>query len=130
MASALGRAPSTISREINRSGGRHAYRAAAVQERAGSQAKRPKPCLLQQRPALRERVVSMLEDEWSRERIVGHLRRHHSGDDELSISYETIYRSIYISRWGVIPQKLCKRLRTRRPIRQNERHTVKGQWRS
>ena len=72
----------------------------------------------------------MLEDEWSPEQIVGHLRRHHSGDDELSISHETIYRSIYTTRWGVIPQKLCKRLRTRRPIRKNKRHTVKGQWRS
>ncbi|UPU46536.1 MULTISPECIES: IS30 family transposase [Rhodococcus] len=130
MASALGRVPSTISREINRNGGRHAYRAAAAQERAGTHAKRPKPCLLQRRPALREKVVSMLEDEWSPEQIVGHLRRHHSGDDELAISHETIYRSIYTTRWGVIPQKLCKRLRTRRPIRKNKRHTVKGQWRS
>ena len=72
----------------------------------------------------------MLEDEWSPEQIVGHLRRHHSGDDELAISHETIYRSIYTTRWGVIPQKLCKRLRTRRPIRKNKRNTVKGQWRS
>ncbi|MEI4747902.1 hypothetical protein OAX51_31775 (plasmid) [Rhodococcus erythropolis] len=54
----------------------------------------------------------MLEDEWSPEQIVGHLRRHHSGDDELAISHETIYRPIYTTRWGVIPQKLCKRLRT------------------
>ncbi|NMM92591.1 IS30 family transposase [Rhodococcus sp. SRB_17] len=130
IASALGRAPSTISREISRNGGRHAYRAVAAQERAGAQAKRPKPCLLQRRPALRERVVSMLEDEWSPEQIVGHLRLHHSGDEELAISHETIYRSIYTTRWGVIPQKLCKRLRTRRPIRKNKRHTVKGQWRS
>ncbi|KZM28608.1 nucleic acid binding, partial [Ascochyta rabiei] len=80
--------------------------------------------------SLRERVVSMLEDEWSPEQIVGYLRRHHRGDDELAISHETIYRSIYTTRWGVIPQKLCKRLRTRRPIRKNKRHTVKGQWRS
>jgi IS30 family transposase len=130
IASALGRAPSTISREINRNGGRHAYRAAAAQERASVQAKRPKPCLLQQRPALREKVVSMLEAEWSPEQIVGYLRLHHSGDEELAISHETIYRSIYTTQWGVIPQKLCKRLRTRRPIRKNKRHTVKGQWRS
>lgn len=108
IASASGRAPSTVSREINRNGGPHAYRVAAAQERAGAQAKRPKPCLLQQRPALREKVVSMLEDEWSPEQIVGHLSLHHSGDEALEISHETIYRSIYTTRWGVIPQKLCK----------------------
>lgn len=72
----------------------------------------------------------MLEDEWSPEQIVGYLRRHHGDDDEFAISHETIYRSIYTTRWGAIPQKLCKRLRTRRPIRKNKRHSVKGQWRS
>ncbi len=50
----------------------------------------------------------MLEDEWSPEQIVGHLSLHHSGDEALEISHETIYRSIYTTRWGVIPQKLCK----------------------
>lgn len=46
------------------------------------------------------------------------------------VSHETIYRSIYTTRWKVIPRELCKRLRTARPIRKNKRHTVKGQWRS
>lgn len=130
MALALGRSPSTVSREISRNGGRQAYRATAAQERAETQSRRPKACLLQRRPALCSRVVSMLTDEWSPEQIVGYLRRHHGGADEWAISHETIYRSIYTTRWGVIPQKLCKRLRTRRPIRKNKRHTVKGQWRS
>ncbi|WP_424810341.1 hypothetical protein [Rhodococcus sp. 27YEA15] len=85
--------------------------------------------MLQRRPVLREKVVSILEDEWSPEQIVGHLRLHH-GDDKLAISDETIYRSIYTTRWGVIPQKPCKRLRTWRPIRKNKRHSIKAQWRS
>jgi len=48
----------------------------------------------------------------------------------MRISHETIYRSVYITRWKVVPRELCKRLRTGRPIRKNKRHTVKGQWRS
>ncbi|BDQ24024.1 hypothetical protein RQN9TF_32715 (plasmid) [Rhodococcus qingshengii] len=49
-------------------------------------------------------LLQALEDEWSPEQIVGHLRLHHSGDEELAISHETIYRSIYTTRWDVIPQ--------------------------
>lgn len=37
----------------------------------------------------------------------------------------TNHRSIYTSRWKVIPRELCKKLRTRRPIRKNKRHSVK-----
>ncbi len=48
----------------------------------------------------------------------------------MAISHERIYRSIYTTRWKVIPQNTCQHLRTGRPIRKNKRHTVKGQWRS
>ena len=41
-----------------------------------------------------------------------------------------LFRSIYISRWKVIPRELSRKLRTGRPIRKNKRNTVKGQWRS
>jgi IS30 family transposase len=126
----LGRAVSTISREVSRNGGRVIYRATAAQQRAVDQARRPKPCLLAQRPALREKVVILLREEWSPEQIVGHLRLHHEDDQAMRISHETIYRSIYTTRWKVVPRELCKRLRTGRPIRKNKRHTVKGQWRS
>lgn len=74
--------------------------------------------------------MALLGEEWSPEQIVGYLRRHHGGDPAMAISHETIYRSIYTTRWKVIPKELCKRLRTGRPIRKNKRHTIKGQWRS
>ncbi|MGW0760553.1 hypothetical protein ACWD1Y_29405 [Streptomyces sp. NPDC002814] len=45
----------------------------------------------------------------------------------MEISHETVYRSVYTTRWKVIPRELSKRLRTGRPIRKNKRHTVKGQ---
>jgi IS30 family transposase len=126
----LGRAVSTISREVSRNGGRDCYRATVAQERALDQARRPKQCLLARRPALNEKVVTLLREEWSPEQIVGHLRLHHDDDLAMRISHETIYRSIYTTRWKVVPRELSKRLRTGRPIRKNKRHTVKGQWRS
>ncbi|MDX2659057.1 IS30 family transposase [Streptomyces scabiei] len=130
IAGLLGRAVSTISREINNNGGRDVYRAIAAQERALDRARRPKQCLLARRPALRETVLLLLREEWSPAQIVGHLRRHHGDDPGMEISHETIYRSVYTTRWKVIPRELSKRLRTGRPIRKNKRHTVKGQWRS
>ncbi|PFG97875.1 IS30 family transposase [Saccharopolyspora erythraea NRRL 2338] len=130
IAAFLQRAVSTISREVTKNGGRHAYRATAAQERAREQARRPKPCLLARQPALRDEIVALLGEEWSPEQIVGHLRRHGGDAAERTISHETIYRSIYTTRWKVIPRELCKRLRTGRPIRKNKRNTVKGQWRS
>ncbi|MGI3197560.1 IS30 family transposase [Streptomyces sp. GLT-R25] len=130
IAGLLGRAVSTISREVSNNGGRDVYRAIAAQERALDRARRPKQCLLARRPALRQTVLTLLKEEWSPEQIVGHLRLHHGDDPALEISHETIYRSVYTTRWKVVPRELCKRLRTGRPIRKNKRHTVKGQWRS
>ena len=72
----------------------------------------------------------MLENEWSPEQIVGHLRLTQDGNQLMQISHESIYRAIYTTRWKVIPRELCSKLRTGRPIRKNKRHTVKGQWRS
>lgn len=130
IAGLLGRAVSTISREVGNNSGRDVYPAIAAQERALDRARRPKQCLLAARPALRQTVLTLLCEEWSPEQIVGHLRRHHGNDPAMEISHETIYRSVYTTRWKVIPREICKRLRTGRPIRKNKRHTVKGQWRS
>jgi len=131
IAATMQRPVSTISREVARNGGRMAYRATAAQDRALAQARRPQPCLLARVPALQRKVIELLELEWSPEQIAGHLRLHHDDDPvALTISHETIYRSIFITRWKVIPRELCKKLRTGRPIRKNKQHTVKGQWRS
>jgi hypothetical protein len=46
IAETLGRATSTVSREVSRNGGRKPYRAAAADEAAWERAKRPQSCLL------------------------------------------------------------------------------------
>jgi len=61
IAAALNRAPSTISREINRNGGRQQYRATVADQAAWDRAHRPKTCKLAQNPALARLVASKLQ---------------------------------------------------------------------
>ncbi|WP_051501501.1 IS30 family transposase [Nesterenkonia sp. AN1] len=121
---------STVSREVHRNGGRESYRAVAAQQRALEQLRRPKLSALQADPVLCAVVIDLLGQEWSPEQIVGRLRLLHPEDPAMRISHESIYRAIYTTRWNVIPQHMCRKLRTRRPIRKNKKNTVKGQWRS
>src|SRR5215213_2266526 len=73
IAAGLGRAPSTISREVARHGGRRGYRAAPADQQAWSRARRRKVCKLATRPALRAIVGEQLTQKWSPEQIVGGL---------------------------------------------------------
>ena len=74
MAKALGRAASTISREIVRNGGAQRYRAATADKRAWKQALRPKFCKLALNARLRQAVAAKLERNWSPQQIAGWLR--------------------------------------------------------
>ncbi len=60
IASQLGRAPSTVSREIRRNSGRRRYRANKADEAAWERAPRPKTCKLAANPALARIVASKL----------------------------------------------------------------------
>ncbi len=60
IAQGLGRAPSTVSREIRRNGGSQAYRANRADRRARERALRPKPCRLALCSELRWRVAQKL----------------------------------------------------------------------
>ena len=73
IAQSLGRAPSTVSREIRRNGGSQAYRANRADRRGWERALRPKPCRLAQRRELRWRVAQKLALQWSPEQISGWL---------------------------------------------------------
>jgi hypothetical protein len=61
----LGRAPSTVSREIKRNGGYDRYRAAAADENAWRRGRRPKGCKLANNRWLRRTVARKLESAWS-----------------------------------------------------------------
>lgn len=125
----LGRAPSTISREASRHGGRRKYRAARADDQARDHAKRPKPCALGQNAALRDTVAVKLAQDWSPQQIAGWLKRTDPDEPAMQVSHETIYRSLYIQARGVLRKELQKHLRTKRVFRQS-RYGNLGKMRS
>ena len=70
----IGRAASTVSREIRRHGGTHRYRAAPADRLAWKRAERPKLCKLAQNQDLQRKVAVKLAMNWSPEQISGWLK--------------------------------------------------------
>ena len=75
IAARLGRCASTVSREVNRNGGRNRYRATRADEKAWQRARRPKRCLLSVNDRLGDSVAEKLKGDWSPEQISGWLKR-------------------------------------------------------
>lgn len=121
----LGRAASTVSREINRNGGTRRYRAEAADSQAWKRALRPKACKLACHAQLRQAVASKLELKWSPEQIAGWLRRNWPEDEARRVSHETIYRSLYIQARGVLKEELMAHLRSDRRFRRSRHATQK-----
>jgi IS30 family transposase len=125
IATSLGRAPSTVSREIRRNGGRRGYRASEADQAARDRARRPKTCRLVQNCALARIVAEKLQLEWSPEQIAGWLKRKFPDDDNYQVSHETIYRSLYIQARGALKKELLEHLRRTRAMRRSRHHTQK-----
>ena len=117
IAQMLERAPSSISREVLRHGGRDSYRATEADQQAWANARRPKVCLLARRGVLRRLVANKLAHRWSPQQISGWLARRYQDDDSMRVSHETIYRSLFIQTRGVLKKQLLAHLRTRRALR-------------
>ena len=96
IAGRLGRAPSTVSRELKRNGGQESYRAAHADGDAWERALRPKLCKLTENRGLARIVASKLRMLWSPEQIAGWLKHTYPCDENLHVSHETIYRSLFI----------------------------------
>jgi IS30 family transposase len=125
IAVSLGRAPSTISREVKRNGGQALYRANQADKCAWDRARRPKRCRLAGNPALAETVAAKLQLQWSPEQIAGWLKRTYLGDEAHQVSHETIYRSLYIQARGALKKELTEHLRRTRVMRRSRHHTQK-----
>src|SRR5258705_1102815 len=106
IAAALGRAPSTISREIRRNDGPQGYRASQADQAAWDRGCRPKVCKLVQNRELAQLVASKLRLEWSPEQIAGWLKCTHLHDATFQVSHETIYRSLFIQARGALKKEL------------------------
>ncbi len=117
----LRRDKSTISREVHRHGGRLRYRAATADERAWSNAERPKRCRLEQQPRLCDRVAAKLAADWSPEQISGWLKVTYRDNAAMQVSHETIYRTLFVQSRGALKKELLQHLRRPRRRRQPRR---------
>ena len=122
----LSRAPSTLSREVRRNGGRRRYRAAEADKQAWKRARRRKRCRLVCRPQLRQVVEEKLREAWAPQQITGWLQRTYPGDEFYRVSHETIYRSLFIQARGAFKKELTRYLRSKRTIRRSRHATRKG----
>ena len=125
MARRMGRAPSSISREIARHGGQGRYRALGADAQAWRDAQRPKPCHLAPHPALALLVAQKLRLNWSPQQIAAWLAREFGNNDSRRVSHETIYRTLFIQTRGVLKKELLAHLRRGRSMRYGRRYRGK-----
>lgn len=123
MATRLGRAPSTISREVGKNGGRRCYRVSRAEDAAVRHARRPKPYKLVENQTLRREVERRLSLRWSPQQISARLVRDYPDDQEMRVSHETIYRSLFVQARGALRKELAACLRTGRTQRCSHKRT-------
>ncbi len=125
IAARLGRAPSTISREIQRNGGPEYYRASQADQFASDRGHRPKTGKLAANRALARLLAAKLRRQWSPEQVAGWLKRTYPDDPSLQVSHETIYRTLFIQARGALKKELVEHLRRTRVMRRSRHHTQK-----
>ena len=126
IAASLGRAASTVSREIKRNGGRRRYRANSADQTAWDRAHRPKTCKLVQNRALARIVAKKLQLQWAPRQIAGWLKRTYPNDETDQVSHETIYKSLFIQARGALKKELLQHLRKTRAMRRSRHKSLKG----
>jgi transposase, IS30 family len=123
IAARLGRAPSTISREIRRTALPHLdgrYSSWWAQRHAEEQAGKSRMTPRLARPGLlRDAVIGRLNRRWSPRQIATWLRLEFPDQPEMHVSHETIYQAIYLQSRGNLRaelkhQKALRSGRTRR----------------
>src|SRR4051812_35372363 len=120
IAARLGKAVSTVSREVAGNGGRNDYRAWQAHQRAGQRARRPKTLKLAC-PRLAATVTTWLRAWWSPQQIARRLLIEFPGDPMMQVSHETIYQALFVQGRGVLRRELTRCLRTGRVKRRARR---------
>jgi len=115
----LNRAPSTISREVERNSNpaTGCYEPVRADRLAWERQRRPKPSKLSIHPELHEKVQKMLDKRCSPEQIAGRLPLLFPHDESMRISHESIYQSIYVYPRGELRTELKATLRGGRNTR-------------
>jgi transposase, IS30 family len=120
----IGRAPSTVSRELRRHLKPHdkgIYDADLAHARARDNARRQRAGALVLDPELRDVVKDKLDDTWSPQQISAWLRTEYPDRSDWHICHETIYQALYLGRKGGLSRALTAKLRTGRPLRKRRR---------
>ena len=147
IAAALGRAPSTISRELTGNGvgsqgpgrprpagptrARKVYAPYAAHQRAAARARRPKVAKLDNPvigAELTAYVTAKMDLRWSPQQISSTLRQVHPEREELRVSHETIYQSLFVQGRGHLRADLHRQLRTGRAQRRPRTVAPQGSW--
>lgn len=123
IARALGRDPSTLSRELARGNtNRRGYRPSVAQHKANTARRGPRSAKLAVNGRLRAEVQRRLLRRESPEQIAGRLRTDFPDDAEMRVSHETIYQALYIQTRGGLNRELAAHLRTGRSMRKPRRN--------
>ena len=117
IATRLGRAPSTISREVAWNGPRNDYRAWRADSEAVRRGQRPKPSKLAVDSRLCREVELGLRARWSPQQIAARLICDYPDDLDIRVSHETIYRTLFVQARGALRKELTACLRTGRTQR-------------
>jgi len=126
IAKQLNRSPSTISREVRRNSWSRGYDADRGEKATWKRARRPKPSKLAQIPALRLTVANKLCAGWSPEQISGWLHRRYPRRKSMQISYETIYKELYVPSKNTLGREYLAMLRSGRKLCRCKTKTQKG----
>lgn len=132
IAARLGRAPSTITREVSRNSARKhpgGYRAVLAQTKAEDRARRPRWSKLASDPRLQREVQAGLNQHWSPEQISRRLVEDFPDDAEMRVSHEAIYQALYVQGRGALRRELTRCLRTGRALRKPRRRVDQRQAR-
>jgi IS30 family transposase len=126
IAAELGRAPSTVSREVRRNrhpvGGQ--YRPHAAQARADARRPRPKPSKIGRNPELAGFIQARLAVKWSPEQICQALRKDFPDRPEMRVAHETIYQALYVQGRGELRREVAAALRSGRAWRKPQRQAT------
>jgi len=124
----IGRAPSTIGREVGGVAGRARYRATKADDRACLRALRPKRSKLACNPGLRRAVTALLKRRFWPQQISARLKLEYPHDEELRIAPETVYQSLYVQGRGLLRKDLSRYLRSgrskRKPVPEHLRQSL------
>jgi len=119
----LGRAPSTIAREVRHNSGKSGYRAFSAGNRANARAssRNQGKSRLTRDERLRGYVMEKLRKRWSPREIVKRLAAEYPDDRTMRLSHEAIYRYIYVLPRGALKTTFIQALRQARAYRRKRK---------